>query len=158
MNKTPKSLWTNPIHFIACGFGIGAIPFAPGTFGTLLGVLIYLAMRHLPLVGYLAVVFAMNVVGIYLCGKVNRDWGTKDHPAAVWDEIAAFPITLIAMPWAWYWVLTAFILFRILDIAKPWPIYLLERVKGGLGIMLDDIGAAVIVLIVLQLARHFLAG
>lgn len=155
LNTPPKSIWHNPIHFIACGFGVGAIPFAPGTFGTLLGVVIYYSFHQLSLLWYLAVVVMMNIVGVYLCGKTNRDWGTKDHPAAVWDEIAAFPITLIAIPAYWYYVISAFVLFRFFDILKPWPIRKLESVPGGLGVMLDDIAAALYVLLILHLVRLF---
>lgn len=138
-----RSVWTNPIHFIACGFGVGLIPIMPGTFGTLVGVLFYLILVQFSLPVYLFFVLAMNIAGIYLCGRVNRDFKTEDHPAAVWDEIATFPIVMIAIPLTWYYLLLGFILFRVFDILKPFPIsYLDKHVHGGLGVMLDDIVAA----------------
>src|SRR3990167_11260191 len=78
-----RSVWNNPIHFIACGFGIGLIPIMPGTFGTMLGVLVYLILIQFTLPMYLFLVLLMNIAGIYLCGRFNRDLKTDDHPAAV---------------------------------------------------------------------------
>lgn len=138
-----RSIWTNPIHFMACGFGVGLIPIMPGTFGTLLGVLFYLIFVQFSLGLYLFLVILMNIAGIYLCGRINRDLKTKDHPAAVWDEIAAFPIVMFAIPLTWYYLLIGFVLFRFFDILKPFPISYLDRhVHGGFGVMLDDIVAA----------------
>jgi phosphatidylglycerophosphatase A len=140
-----RSVWTNPIHFIACGFGVGLIPIMPGTFGTMLGVLFYLILIKLPFLFFLFMVLLMNIAGIYLCGKVNKDLNTQDHPAAVWDEIAAFPIVMLATPPTWYYILIGFILFRFFDILKPFPIsYLDKNIHGGFGVMLDDIVAALI--------------
>lgn len=150
----PKSIWTNPIHFIACGFGIGALPIMPGTFATIAAIPLYLLLVQLPLSGYIAITLLLNLVGIYLCGKTNRDFGTNDHPAAVWDEIAAFPIVMIAIPTTWYTILLGVILFRIFDIWKPGPIGWIDRhVHGGLGVMLDDVAAALVSLALLHLIK-----
>lgn len=147
-------IWHDPIHFITCGFGVGVLP-APGTWGTLLGVVVYLLIHPLPLWLYLVIVALLNVAGVFLCNKVNKDLNTDDHPAAVWDEIAAFPIVMIAIPLTWYWVVIGFLLFRFFDIVKPGPIGWLDRhVHGGIGVMLDDIAAALASLLLLQIFTH----
>lgn len=148
-------IWRDPIHFITCGFGVGMLP-APGTWGTLLGVVIYLLIHPSPLWLYLVIVILLNVAGVFLCEKVNKDLHTDDHPAAVWDEIATFPIVMIAVPLTWYWVVIGFLLFRFFDIVKPGPIgWIDNHVHGGIGIMLDDIAAAVVSLAFLQLFVAF---
>lgn len=140
---TPDTVWTNPIHFIACGFGIGAIPWMPGTFGTLLGVLVYLMIVPLHLSLYCTITFLLILLGIWICGVVNRDFGTDDHPAAVWDEVASFPVVMIAIPHTWYFIVLGFVLFRFFDIVKPGPIGWIDRhLHGGLGVMMDDVLAA----------------
>lgn len=138
-----QSIWRNPVHFIACGFGTGAMPFMPGTFGSVLGVVLYLMLAQLPLAIYLVSVFLLLCVGVYLCHATNKGFGIEDSPAIVWDELASFPIVMIAIPLTWYYVLAGFLLFRIFDIAKPWPIgWFDENIHGGLGVMLDDVIAA----------------
>jgi phosphatidylglycerophosphatase A len=114
MNRVPNSVWRNPIHFIACGFGAGAMPWMPGTFGTLVGVIFYLALSHLTLPIYILVTVIVFVVGVFITGRVNHDFGTHDHPAAVWDEIAGFLFVMIAIPNRWYFILLGFIFFRVL--------------------------------------------
>lgn len=150
--KAPNSIWKNPVHFIACGFGVGSIPVMPGTFGTLLGVLLYWVLHTLPVVTYSFVVAVLILLGVFLCGKTNRDFGTDDHPAAVWDEIATFPIVMIAVAPDPLWIVCGFLLFRLFDIWKPGPIGWVDRhVHGGWGVMLDDVLAACFAWLVLQL-------
>jgi phosphatidylglycerophosphatase A len=147
-------IWHDPLHFITCGFGLGMLP-APGTWGTLLGVVIYLIIHPAPLWLYIVIVVILNVAGVFMCDKVNKDLNTDDHPAAVWDEVAAFPIVMIAVPLTWYWVVIGFILFRIFDIFKPGPLGWLDRnVHGGFGVMIDDVAAALISLAILQIFVH----
>ncbi len=137
------SMWRNPVHFLACGFGLGAMPIMPGTFGTGLGVLVYLMLASFSLPIYLLITCMLLIAGIYLCGRTCRDVGLDDHSAVVWDEMASFPLVMMAIPVTWYYVLAGFVLFRVLDVAKPWPIrWVDEQVRGGFGIMLDDILAA----------------
>ncbi len=146
------AVWRNPVHFLAFGFGSGLAPKAPGTFGTLVAVPLYLLMTLLPLWGYLLVLVASAVLGIYLCGRTARDMGVHDHPGIVWDEFVGFWITMLLVPTDWYWILAGFVLFRLFDIWKPWPIRVVDqRVEGGLGIMLDDVLAGIYALLVLQL-------
>ena len=147
------------VNFVALGFGAGAAPVAPGTFGTLMAVPIYLAIRELPVPGYVLVVAIMFAVGVWLCGRAECSLGRHDHPAIVWDEITAFQVTMFAAPAGPLWIVAGFVLFRVFDIWKPWPIRALERqVKGGLGTMLDDVLAGVFALLILQASYSLLAA
>jgi phosphatidylglycerophosphatase A len=131
---------TNPIHFLALGFGSGLLPKAPGTFGTLAAIPLYLLLAPSSMSLYLVAVIVMSITGIYICGKAAKDAGVHDHGAIVWDEIVGFLITMFMVPLSWQSVAVGFILFRIFDIFKPWPISFIDKnVHGGLGIMLDDI-------------------
>ena len=156
ISRPPHSIWTNPIHFIACGFGLGTFPFFPGTIATLFAILLCLMLSNFSLLFYCVICVLLFVIGIYCCDVTNKDFGTQDHPAAVFDEIATFPVTLIAIPMTWYFILIAFILFRFFDIVKPGPIrWVDQHVHGGLGVMLDDLLAALATLMLLQLLHFF---
>lgn len=134
----------NPIHFLALGFGSGLAPKAPGTFGTLAAIPLVFLFAGLSNVNYLALVIMMSVGGIYICGKAAEDAGVPDHGAIVWDEFVGLLITMFMVPITWYTVLIGFVLFRIFDILKPWPIsYLDKNCHGGFGIMIDDIVAGI---------------
>ncbi|QSX38162.1 phosphatidylglycerophosphatase A family protein [Shewanella sedimentimangrovi] len=134
----------NPWHFLALGFGSGLARKAPGTFGTLAAVPLYLLLAQLPLAAYLVATAVAVVLGIYICDRASRDMGVHDHGAIVWDEVAGLLITLIAAPAGWHWLLAGFVLFRLFDILKPWPIRVLDaKVHGGLGIMADDVLAGI---------------
>jgi phosphatidylglycerophosphatase A len=147
-----KTVLTNPIHFLAFGFGSGLAPFAPGTFGTLAAIPLYLLMVSLSLPLYLGVTLAAVLVGFWLCGKSSEMLGVHDHSGIVWDEFAGFFITMIAAPEGWQWIVLGFALFRLFDIWKPWPINIIDKkVQGGVGIMMDDVIAGVYALVVLQL-------
>jgi len=142
-NTVPASVWRNPVHFLAFGCGAGAMPVAPGTFGTLVAIPLYLLLQPLQLAYYLLVVAVMVVIGIWLCGRTATDIGVHDHGGIVWDEIVGYLLTMIAAPSGWLAVVLGFALFRLFDIVKPWPIRLADRhVGGGFGIMLDDVLAA----------------
>lgn len=148
----------NPVHFLALGFGAGLAPRAPGTFGTLAAVPVYLAMQLLPPAGYAAVTACLAIVGIALCGRAARDLGVHDHPSIVWDEVVGYLITMYAAPADWIWVLGGFLAFRFFDIIKPWPIRVLDRrVGGGLGIMLDDVLAGFVAYLVLTGGRYLVS-
>jgi len=143
---------TNPIHFLALGFGSGLLPKAPGTFGTLAAIPLYLLLAPSSMIVYLIAVIVMSIVGIYICGKAAKDAGVHDHGAIVWDEIVGFLITMCMIPLSWKSVIVGFILFRIFDIFKPWPISFIDKnVHGGLGIMLDDIIAGLAALACMHL-------
>lgn len=137
----------NPIHFLALGFGSGLAPKAPGTFGTLAAIPVFLLLAPLSVTYYSIIVIIMSLAGIYICGKAATDAGVHDHGAIVWDEIVGYLITMFMMPLNWQTVLVGFILFRIFDIFKPWPIsYLDKHVHGGFGIMIDDVLAGLMAL------------
>lgn len=141
----------NPIHFLALGFGSGLAAKAPGTFGTLAAIPVYLLLAQLPLAWYLAVTLVCVIAGIYICDKAAKDMGVHDHGAIVWDEVAGLLITMIAAPAGILWLAVGFVLFRLFDILKPWPIRWLDaKVEGGFGIMIDDVLAGVFALICLQ--------
>lgn len=147
----PTVILRNPVHLLAFGFGSGLAPKAPGTFGTLAAVPLYLLLQMLAPNYYAAFVAASIVLGIYLCGRTAQDLRVHDHPGIVWDEFVGFWITMFLAPAGWLWVLLGFALFRLFDILKPWPIsYLDRRLKGGTGIMLDDIVAGLFAWLVLQ--------
>jgi len=146
------SLGRNPIHWIAFGFGSGLAPVAPGTFGTVVAIPLFLVMNGLALWQYLAVVLVLLVAGIWICGYTARGLGVHDHPGIVWDEIVGYLITMTAAPAEWLWMLVGFALFRLFDIWKPWPIRFFDQsVGGGVGIMVDDVFAACYAFTVLQL-------
>jgi phosphatidylglycerophosphatase A len=131
-----------PMQFLALGFGSGLAPKAPGTFGTLAAIPLFLLLTMLmptPL-PYAIAVIVMGLAGIYICGKAADDVGVHDHPAIVWDEFVGFFITMFMVPVSWQSILVGFILFRMFDIFKPWPISFIDKnMTGGAGIMFDDV-------------------
>ena len=129
-----------PVHCLALGFGSGLVPFAPGTFGSVVGLAFALALQPLGVAWNLAAVVIAVVAGIWICGESARRLGVHDHPAIVWDEVAGMMIAMLAAPDAWWGALLAFVLFRLFNIAKPWPIREIDHgMGGGAGIMLDDV-------------------
>ncbi len=142
MHPQGIDLWRNPAHLLAFGFGVGRSPLAPGTFGSLLALPVYLAVQALPPWAYGVLLAALFLAGVWLCGRTERDLGVHDHPGIVWDEIVGQLVALFAAPAGWTWIALAFGFFRLFDIWKPFPIdWLNRRVGGGLGIMLDDVAA-----------------
>jgi phosphatidylglycerophosphatase A len=137
-------LMRQPVHLLAFGFGAGLMPRAPGTFGTIVAVPIVAFFMQFGWQVHAAFAMAACVTGVWLCGESARRLGVHDHPGIVWDEIAGFTITMLAAPLKWQWFLAGFALFRFFDILKPWPIREADhRLRGGLGIMLDDVIAGV---------------
>jgi phosphatidylglycerophosphatase A len=129
---------------------------APGTAGTLVAVPLFCVAAELPLAGYLLLTALMFVAGIAICGAAARALGVHDHGGIVWDEITGYFVTMLAVPAHWVWVAVGFVLFRLFDIWKPWPIRWLDRrVSGGLGIMLDDVLAGLYAAALLQLALRW---
>jgi len=146
----------DPVHLIALGFGAGLAPVAPGTFGSLVGLAIALALAPLGLGWNLAAVALAVAAGVWICGESARRLGVHDHPAIVWDEVAGMLIAMLAAPEAWWGALLAFALFRLFDIAKPWPIREIDHgMSGGAGIILDDVLAGVFAALVLMIVGGF---
>jgi phosphatidylglycerophosphatase A len=138
------SLLRNPVQLLAFGFGSGLAPKAPGTCGTLAAVPLFLLLSQGPLAFYLGFLLVAFAAGVYWCGRAARELGVHDHPGIVWDEVVGFLITMLAAPRGWVWLAAGFLLFRLFDILKPWPIRWVDRrVQGGLGIMLDDVLAGI---------------
>ena len=160
MNKKtpiPAGFLKHPIHLFALGFGTGCVPGIPGTAGTLVGVIFYLSLRDVNLNLYILIVTILFIIGIWLCGKTADSFSVHDHSAIVWDEIVGYLITMIAAPPGWAWILAGFILFRLFDITKPWPIrWADQKIGGGFGIMLDDVIAGIYGLVILQIAGYLL--
>lgn len=138
-------------RLIALGFGTGLSPVAAGTVGTLWAwVAFEVGSLWVEPVAWLVIVAVGFVVGVWACGRTARDLGVPDHGAIVWDEVIAFWLVLAVLPASFGWHLTGFVVFRLFDILKPPPIRFIDRkVKGGLGVMLDDTVAAFATLLVL---------
>ncbi len=142
----------NPIHFIAFGLGLGFMPIAPGTFGTLLGVVIYIINFLYLSVSSILLIFLFFISGIYICGKTAKDIKHHDHPGIVWDEVVGYLLTMLFIPFSLLHLVLGFLLFRFFDILKPWPIRNIDRkVDGGLGIMLDDVLAGLYANIIMNI-------
>jgi phosphatidylglycerophosphatase A len=154
-----RFLIAHPAHFIALGFGVGLIPFAPGTFGTLLSLgLCWLLLLVLPPLAIAFLAIPLFFLGVWACGVTERALGEKDHGAIVFDEVVPF-LPLAALASASLWLqLVAFVLFRLFDIWKPYPIRLLEKnIQGGMGVMVDDLVAgayAYVAFIVFIIVMH----
>ena len=142
-NSNARQVLTDPVHILAFGLGTGLSPVAPGTVGSLLGVALAWLTLDLPLVLRIGIGIAVFAAGIWICGASARKLGVHDHGGIVWDEICGMYVTLlVAPPQLLAWII-GFGLFRAFDIVKPWPIRDLDhRLGGGLGIMLDDLVAA----------------
>ncbi|AFT67616.1 MAG: phosphatidylglycerophosphatase A [Cycloclasticus pugetii] len=141
-DKTPsfKQLLANPVQMLAFGFGSGLSKKAPGTMGTLVAIPFYYVLIKFFENGYAAALILVVVSGVWICGKAADDIGVHDHGGIVWDEIAGYLLTMYWVAFSWQNVILGFVLFRLFDIAKPWPINWLDtKVKGGLGIMVDDL-------------------
>ena len=153
---TKPTPFKSPVQFLAFGFGSGLSPIAPGTAGTVVAVAIYWFIAEWPASWYAAFILVTAAVGIWICGAASRQLGVHDHGGIVWDEFVGYWITMWAVPVDWVWILAGFIVFRVYDIVKPWPIRTLDRkVKGGFGIMVDDILAGVMACITLHVALAF---
>ena len=138
-----RKVLTDPVNFVAFGFGTGLSPIAPGTVGSVLGVLLAWLVIDLGLEIQLGIAVILSAAGIWICGASARKIGVHDHGGIVWDEICGCYVTLLVAPPEITAYALGFLLFRGFDIVKPWPIRDLDhRLTGGLGIMLDDLVAA----------------
>lgn len=150
-SEISSRVFQNPSYFFAFGFGSGLLPLIPGTWGTLAAIPIYLILVHLSPVYYGLVVLLLFLFGVWICEMVTNDLGIDDYSGIVWDEIVGYLITMFAAPATPVWIITGFILFRVFDISKIPPInYIDRKVKGGLGVMSDDVLAGIFALIVMQ--------
>jgi phosphatidylglycerophosphatase A len=131
-------------HVLALGFGSGLAVKAPGTWGTLAAIPLWLLISMLGFCAQLGVVVVAFILGIAVCDRTTKNLGVHDHGSIVWDEFVGFWLTMLFLPAGYISIFIGFVLFRLFDIVKPWPIRAADRhVHGGFGIMLDDIIAAI---------------
>jgi phosphatidylglycerophosphatase A len=160
MSKTAnlRFVLLHPAHFIAFGLGSGLSPVAPGTAGTLLGWVSYWFIKPNYTDTEFLVLCALALgLGIWSCGRTGDDLGIADHGGMVWDEIVAFWLVLLFIPDDIFWQAVGFVLFRVFDVVKPQPIrYFDARLKGGFGVMFDDLVAAFFALLIMAFAKFVL--
>lgn len=143
-NPSLKALLRSPVLLFAFGFGSGLSPKAPGTMGTIAAIPLWLLLVQLSQPVYLVLILLSGVVGIYICGAAAERLGVHDHGGIVWDEFVGFWVAMAFLPSDCVSIVLGFVLFRLFDILKPWPISWLDKnMSGGLGIMIDDILAGV---------------
>jgi phosphatidylglycerophosphatase A len=148
MNRAARAI----ILFISQGVYAGKSPVAPGTAGTVVGVFIYLGMKDLPPMHYAAACILVILIGMWAAGHAEIILGKTDSPSIVIDEIAGFLTAMFMVPSGLLFIVSGFVIFRVFDIMKPWPLKRLQELHGGPGVMLDDVGAGVYTNIVLQVA------
>ena len=153
-----RFLLAHPAHFVALGFGAGLAPVAPGTAGTLLAFpLFYVLALQLETLALFGVILLLFALGVWACELTGRAMGIADHSGMVWDEVVAMLLILLIVPAGMGWWIAAFFLFRFFDVVKPQPIRHFDRtLKGGFGVMFDDILAAFYTLLVLALFQRLL--
>lgn len=150
-NNIPIKFWKSPIDLFATGFGSGLMPIMPGTFGTIVAIPIYLLLNLLPQSYYLVILAIMILAGFWICNVVEKRTNIHDNPSIVWDEIVGFLLTMAFTPTRWCLIVVGFILFRIFDIWKPWPIkWVNDKMPGGFGIVTDDLLAGIYAGLLLQ--------
>lgn len=154
-----RTLLRHPLGWIACGFGSGLSPVAPGTAGSLAALLPWLALRALPWPWFAVALVLAFALGVRVCDWAVRRLRIDDPDAVVWDEFVGLWIALaplVVWPRGNWWILAGFMLFRLFDIVKPWPVSWADRrIGGGLGVMLDDVIAGIYAAAALGLALRF---
>jgi len=154
-----RFLLQHPAHFFGLGFGSGLAPKAPGTFGTLVGFPLFWLISVYALSTQLLVVAALFLIGIYFCDITGKALGVPDYGGIVWDEIVAMMLVLAFTPNQWQWWIVAFMLFRLFDIWKPFPIrYFDAKLKNGFGVMFDDLLAAIFAIACLLLLEVWITS
>lgn len=160
--NSPAPLSATGRFFVLAGAtvgGAGLAPIAPGTFGTLVALPAFWAMACLPIWAYLVVLIVLVALAIWVSNLAERVFGGHDDGHIVADEFVGLLTTTIAVPFGWKSVIAAFVLFRVLDIAKPWPIrWLDDHVHGGLGVVLDDVAAGVVGCVLMHVIGTFIGG
>ena len=145
-----KQIMSNLTLFLAFGFGSGLVKKMPGTMGTVAAIPVYLAFIQFNIWVYSVLTLLVCIAGIKICDDAAKRLGEHDFGGIVWDEVAGYLVTMWFVPFSWYSVMVGFILFRIFDILKPWPIkWVDQKVDGGFGIMLDDVLAGIFAAVLL---------
>ena len=155
-NKIAIKELKDPVVFISCGFGSGLMPFAPGTAGTVVAIPLYLLLNMFEQWVFFAATAFVTIAGTWACSYTANKFKVHDHQSIVIDEIAGYFITMLLVPNEWLWIAIGFVLFRFFDMVKPWPISWLDKnVKGGTGIMIDDVAAGAVSLLCMMLAMPY---
>lgn len=150
--KAPNSVWKNPLHFVAFGFGSGTLPYAPGTWGTLVAIPFYLILALLPSALYVFFTLVAIAGSVWICDKVSKEIKVHDHQGMCLDEIVGYLVTMLYVPIDISWIIVGFLLFRLFDIWKPYPIGDIDKkVKGGFGMIADDVVAGIYACIILHI-------
>ena len=145
------------VLFLATGLYIGRIPFAPGTFGSLVGLPLCFVMAKLRLMPAIACTVLLIFFAVWISNAAEKMLKRSDPACIVIDEVAGMVVTLIGIPFNPTTVIGGFILFRILDILKPLPIRIIDkRVSGGLGVVADDVAAGIFANLLLRIIFYFL--
>jgi len=150
----PPGPWVLLAAWGPCGFS----PVAPGTVGTLGAVPLFWALSSLPRPAVAAAALLVTLLGVAAAGHAGRYWGVTDASAIVIDEVAGYLVTVSLVPFSWPAAALGFVLFRIFDVSKPWPVSVLDRVKSAWGVMLDDVAAGLYAMAILTAAVRLLPG
>ncbi|MDF1761085.1 MAG: phosphatidylglycerophosphatase A [Coxiellaceae bacterium] len=139
LDEVAANVWRHPMYFIACGFGTGLMPILPGTFASLVGLVLFFILIKLPFWWYIASIVVVIVLSVWLSEWVIRRTGLQDPTCVCVDEVAGILVALIGVPING-WIVVAFLIFRVLDIWKPWPFGWMDKnIHGGFGMVLDDV-------------------
>ena len=152
MDARTKQTFSNPYYFLALGGGSGLSPGIPGTVGSAAAIPFFLLFSRLGYAATLGIILLSIPLGIMLCQKVAANMDSKDPACIVFDEFVGMWIAMFMLPLTWYWIFLAFVLFRIFDVLKPGPVGWCDKnLKGGVGIMLDDVLAGLITFAIMQI-------
>lgn len=144
------------IKLLASGFGLGYIPFAPGTFGTLLGIAIFLPLSQLSPAWYISSAIALILISIPISKEAERIFGKKDSAIIVIDEVAGFIVAMALIKPSLYSITAGFIFFRFFDIVKVWPAKAFDKMEGGFAVVMDDVVAGIYANALLIITMHYL--
>jgi phosphatidylglycerophosphatase A len=148
----PPGPWVLLAAWGPCGF----FPFAPGTVGTLGAVPLWWALSALPRAALPVAIVLLTVLGVVAAERAGRYWGVVDASPIVIDEVVGYLVTVSVVPFSWPAAAAGFLLFRIFDVVKPWPVSSFDRIKSAWGVMLDDVAAGLYAMAILTAAIHWL--
>ncbi len=147
-----RKVWTDPRYFVCYGFGSGLLPKMPGTWGTLMAIPVYCVLAKLTLIPYIITVVLLGLYAVSACDQLSKEIKLHDDPGMNIDEFIGYLVTMIGMPIKAWAIILGFAYFRLFDIWKPWPIrWIDKKVRGGFGMILDDVIAGFAALIALHL-------
>jgi len=142
------------VRFLATGFYVGEIPIIPGTWGSLPGLVLCIFLFDVDPLYQIAMTLAMIAISIYLSSLAEKELGRDARPIVI-DEIAGMMVTLVFVPRVWYYYLLGFVLFRAMDVIKPFPARRSERLPSGFGVTMDDVFAGIYANLLVQIAVYF---